>query len=239
MKHYILGDTHGRNIWKQIVNKHYDENCKFVFIGDYFDSYDIDRDAQYNNFLDIITFKKENPERVELLLGNHDIHYLPFIDSISSGFSGNFKTKIQFNLKQLYDEKVLQLAYGLEQKGRKFLMTHAGVSQVWLDEVCENTLFELTDNLANDVNELFFSKPTVFNFNPSSTRDRSGTSRCQTPVWIRPTTLKYCKVKGYTHVVGHTHFNKITKFGNRIVVCDSLPYEYLEINNKRVKIRLL
>ena len=54
-KTVFIGDIHGRSIWKQIVEK---ENAdRVIFIGDYFDSYDIIAVEQIQNFKDIIEYK--------------------------------------------------------------------------------------------------------------------------------------------------------------------------------------
>ena len=86
MKLIALGDTHGRTLWKQIVEKNQDAD-KIVFIGDYFDTHDnVSVDQQIENFKDIIEFKKNNMEKVVLLLGNHDFHYLNGAQEKYSGF---------------------------------------------------------------------------------------------------------------------------------------------------------
>ena len=48
-----IGDIHGNPIWKQIIEKHINEDVLFIFIGDYFDSYQYTTEEQCNNFLDI------------------------------------------------------------------------------------------------------------------------------------------------------------------------------------------
>ena len=65
----IIGDIHGRDAWKRLV----DESCINIFVGDYFDPYDRIHfmDLQYN-FMEIIEYKKKHPENVVLLYGNHD-----------------------------------------------------------------------------------------------------------------------------------------------------------------------
>ena len=76
MKIVALGDTHGRDMWKTIVKIEEDFD-KLLFIGDYFDTRDdIDASTQIQNFKEILEFKKENPDKVILLIGNHDFHYL-------------------------------------------------------------------------------------------------------------------------------------------------------------------
>ena len=49
----ILGDSHGRNLWKQIVEAETDAD-RIIFLGDYFDSFDIPGVVQLQNFLDIV-----------------------------------------------------------------------------------------------------------------------------------------------------------------------------------------
>ena len=75
MKTIVLGDTHGRNIWKDIVAQ--EKADRVIFIGDYFDSYDLEPAIQQHNFKEIIEFKEKDECEVILLVGNHDYHYLP------------------------------------------------------------------------------------------------------------------------------------------------------------------
>ena len=58
MKTIIIGDIHGRSVWKQIVEKEQDAH-KIVFLGDYFDSFDIKGVEQLHNFNEIIKFKQD------------------------------------------------------------------------------------------------------------------------------------------------------------------------------------
>ena len=52
MKTVILGDTHGRDCWKQIVAS--ESPNRVIFIGDYFDSFDNTAVEQMYNFQEII-----------------------------------------------------------------------------------------------------------------------------------------------------------------------------------------
>ena len=70
----VIGDIHGQDFWKSIVNEHMDEDY-IVFVGDYFDSYSIGSKKILDNFRKIIKLKQTYPDKVKLLLGNHDIHY--------------------------------------------------------------------------------------------------------------------------------------------------------------------
>ena len=71
----VIGDIHGRDTWKDIVKRH-PNAYKFVFVGDFFDSFKLSVEVMLNNFKEISDFKKENPDKVILLCGNHDFHYL-------------------------------------------------------------------------------------------------------------------------------------------------------------------
>lgn len=81
-KAFIVPDVHGRPFWRDAKEAITDESYdKVVFLGDYFDQYDdeeflIDDDNLVNSYNEIIVLKKANPDRVILLLGNHDLHYL-------------------------------------------------------------------------------------------------------------------------------------------------------------------
>ena len=87
----VIPDVHGRLFWKEAIAAA-KEDEKIIFLGDYLDpySYEFEEDplmSQFaetyetmsthvlNNFKEIIEFKKQNPDRVILLLGNHDCTY--------------------------------------------------------------------------------------------------------------------------------------------------------------------
>lgn len=66
----VVPDIHLRSFWRSIL----DSNLPVVFLGDYIDPYSyegVTYESGIKEFLDIIEFKKTNPERVTLLLGNH------------------------------------------------------------------------------------------------------------------------------------------------------------------------
>jgi len=209
MKTIFIGDVHGRATWKLMV--HQENPDRVIFVGDYFDSFDIPGVDQIHNFKEIIEYKKTSGKEVVLLIGNHDHHYLPEI-----GYTGT--SGYQYNLApsiiQVVDEnrEHLQMAYQFEN----ILCTHAGVSSVFMD----NTYRELElgewsiDTLAADLNELFKHKPKLFCFTPTRFGDNYGNSEGQTPIWIRPDYLMKANKesvlkKDLIQVVGHTHQSQI------------------------------
>ena len=73
MKELVLGDIHGRTIWKDIIKK--ENPDKVIFLGDYVSTHEgISSKQQVANLEEILAYKKENPDKVILLRGNHKIN---------------------------------------------------------------------------------------------------------------------------------------------------------------------
>ena len=211
MKTIILGDTHGRSNWK--LATHQDKPDRVIFIGDYFDSFEISGVEQINNFKEIIQYKENNPQiEVVLLIGNHDHHYYPEIGY--TGTSG-YQSGIAPSITQVIDENRhhLQMAYGFGE----YLFTHAGVSPQFMDQVFGIDGWS-KENVVVDLNELFKYKPKSFEFTGF---DPYGDSPSQTPIWIRPGSLmsvnkkhKNGLKKDYIQIVGHTQMRRLDLTGS-------------------------
>lgn len=232
----ILGDTHGRSFWKLAVN--IEQPDKVIFVGDYFDSFDISGVEQIHNFKEIIEYKKSGQSEVILLIGNHDLHYFPEIGY--TGTSG-YQRGIAPNIMQVVEEnrQHLQIAYSF----RNYLFTHAGVSTVFMDNVFGKGGWSV-DNVSVELNELFRYKPLAFEF---TGREPYGNDEEQTPVWIRPTALMRSNKntelkKQYIQIFGHTEnggisFNHIKKAaGGKYINVDCLGTsgEYLIIEGDKI-----
>lgn len=225
-----VGDTHGRTVWKDIAaeESHFD---RFVFVGDYFDSREgISARAQIENFSDILDFKRTNPDKVVLLLGNHDFHYLRGAEERYSSYQPLKATDIQEILHRAVDEGLVQMCHAEDD----IIFSHAGVSRTW----CRNALGieseEVTsaEDLARMTNELFRSGPEAFGFTPGATGDAYGDDETQTPIWIRPRSLAADRVRDLRQVVGHTCVLRIA-IEDGIAFTDTLGVsgEYLVITN--------
>ena len=84
MKILILGDIHGRTIWKDIIEK--ESPDKVIFLGDYVSTHDnISSETQIANLNDILDYKEANSSKVILLRGNHDIQHLGYYWAECSG----------------------------------------------------------------------------------------------------------------------------------------------------------
>lgn len=233
MKTTIISDLHGRSDWKLIVDK--ENPDRVIFLGDYFDSFDISGIEQIHNFKEIVEYKETSGKEVIMLIGNHDHHYFSSIGN--TGTSG-YQSGIAPNITQVLEDNKhhLQMAYRMDE----FLFTHAGVSQVFMDNTLGFGGWN-PDNVAEDLNELWKYKPNAFCY--SGFYDPYGDEVTQTPIWIRPKSLmragKMDKklYKKYIQVVGHTVQSQIdTKgksTGGRYYFVDTLPTsgEYMVITD--------
>lgn len=205
MKTLILGDTHGRSNWKDVLAAHPDA-ARVVFMGDYLDSFNISGVEQLYNFNEIIRFKEETDKEVIMLLGNHDHHYMD-VGETYSGYKAAHKWDFNDALKKNMHH--LQIAYLLDD----VLFTHAGVSPIWMDDTFGYTGWT-RETLVADLNELYKAKPTLFNFSHLGW-DPSGDSVEQGPMWIRPRSLMKSNTgdnglkKHFRQVVGHTQVKNI------------------------------
>lgn len=223
MSTIIIGDIHGRPIWKQITDKH--PKDEIIFVGDYFDSKDgVPTHEQIQNFKKILALKNENPERVTLLVGNHDYHYLPFADETYGGYQKFTAWDVREVLYPVYTEKQLQVCL---QRG-KFLISHAGFTKTW----CQKNKIRLTEPVKH-VNDLFYTKPEAFRFTMGKKREQTGDEPEQGPLWVRPHSLNKDGLKGFTQIVGHTQQPSII-LDSRIICVDVLGFtpKYLEINGE-------
>lgn len=224
MKIIAIGDTHGRNYWEKFVEKEIDAD-KIVFIGDYFDSRDVTVTEQIANFKNILQYKRANLEQVVLLIGNHDYHYLRNIEERYSGFKTEAYLEKQILLEEAITDGLMQMCYTYMYS----IFTHAGVSATWL----MNNGYHYDRHIDTYINELFLKNRNAFNFNNNigDTLSNTGDDIEQSPIWIRPDSLKKVGVKGYRQIVGHTSFEKITTDRDYIFIdCLSFRKDYLTIN---------
>ena len=132
----IIPDIHGLNFWKEAVAGR--EEGIIVFLGDYLDPYPDDFpdktaveiwEQTWNNFNDIIEFKKKHPSNVVLLLGNHDLHYIyPKMDD-----SSRYDYERAAQIKEKFNENkdIFLLAYERTINGKRFIFSHAGIHKLW------------------------------------------------------------------------------------------------------------
>lgn len=159
----IIPDVHGRLFWKEAVAAA-KEGEKIIFLGDYLDpySYEFEEDplmSQFaetyetmsthvlNNFKEIIEFKKQNPDKVVLLLGNHDCTY-----AISTKICDCRRDRLNFKeICKLFDDNIrlFSLAYYEIVEEKEYVFSHAGIHREYAVSVFGE---EVEDSIADTVN---------------------------------------------------------------------------------------
>ncbi len=226
MKYLILGDIHGRTIWKDIIEKETPD--KIIFLGDYVSTHEgIDTDQQIEELHAILDYKENNPDKVILLRGNHDMQHLGFYWARCSGL--DMRVMQYMSTKDVKGWYLSLTQWVYIDEDLKTIFSHAGVSSVWMKQIAK----------IEDIHEINNLEPSEkFGFCDNNPYDCCGESETQPPTWIRPYTLATCNVLGYDQVVGHTPQENISKMAQNckgkhtIWLCDSLGFgNYLVIEN--------
>lgn len=225
MKIVALGDTHGRSKWKEIVVEQKDADM-IVFIGDYFDAKDggYSANRQIENFKEIVQFKRDNPSKVVLLIGNHDFHYLNGVNETYSSYQFGYAKDINSVLQPAVDEGLLQMCYQYSS----YFFSHAGLTKTWSN----NNGIDM-NNLEDSVNELFRNDIAKFKFTMGDNDSYGGNDITQTPIWVRPQSLVKDMVDDIICIVGHTQVKGVTVMeeDNLILIdCLGTSDEYLVLD---------
>ena len=234
----MIGDLHGREIWKRIVEV--EKADRYVFIGDYFDSFDIPGLMQMHNFKELMMWSEQTKAETVFLIGNHDYGYFEGCDGTRTS---GYQFKLAPSIKMLVSEwkHKLQLAYRFDD----VLCTHAGVSTEFMNDVFGKGGWN-ADTIVELLNEQWKYKPQTFDFDcvpplKMSYVDPTGDNIQQSPMWIRPRSLMRSNYDGLKkqiiQVVGHTAQRSIDikgmATGGRYYFIDTLETsgEYLIYQN--------
>ena len=203
----IVPDVHGRAFWHRALEL-VDQVDQIVFLGDYLDPYShegISFDLALEEFNKILEFKKEYPELVTLLVGNHDMHYIieDFMDC------SRRNTAMLDQLHKLYNSN-LDL-FNLIHIEDDWLFSHAGVYKGWMDKY-EFTLEDL--NLKTFLGSHWPALEDLSMY-------RGGYNYVGSCIWadIRES-VKNELFPGYKQIVGHTQLNDKPYITDKIVCVD-------------------
>lgn len=200
----IIPDVHGRTFWKYAIDN-IDKYDKVIFLGDYLDPYFwevISFDFAISNFKEIIKFKRDNMNKVILLKGNHDWHYisLQFMDCSRL----NYGKRSEMN--QLFqDNSDLFQTIHIE---KNFIFSHAAIHQEWLDKY---------DISIYDLKSQNFST----NFLEDISSWRGGFDDVGSCVWADINESQRHKlIDGYYQIVGHTQLESAPYITKNIACLD-------------------
>lgn len=191
----IVPDIHGRSFWRKVLDNKKD---RIVFLGDYSDPYpheEFTHEDALRELANIIEFKKSNPERVILLWGNHDVHYLNHRWACWRFSLDHYK---QYRLLYTSNYSLFQIAYETDMQGRHYLFTHAGVSKDWLMRYAQHIVQK--DSIAERLNETWEQNPDIF----KTVGEYRGGTGIGSPIWADVREHDFGGIKGVTQIFGHS-----------------------------------
>ena len=206
----IIPDVHGRTFWKEAVDRH--PSLPVIFLGDYLDPYaseNITPEEALKNFKDIIAFKQTNMDRVTLLMGNHEMHYLDSYYMFSRKDTLNAEYIHQLLADHLH---LFSMASHAEINGKSFLFTHAGIVESWWKKHFPDTPTDVT-SVCNALNAKMSDLETFGAFMDDAlmevTQRRGGEAEAGSCLWADLDEHKKSKAfKGIYQVFGHTQQQK-------------------------------
>ena len=144
MKVLIIPDIHCRKFWRQTIANNIDKVDKVIFLGDYLDPYgdeiekypetmEVKSFSDSENALkmlnDIISLKKNEPDKYILLCGNHTCSYIwPNFEAASRTDRKNWKKYNKFFSQNLE-------YFNLVWIENNVIFSHAGISEGWAQEI--------------------------------------------------------------------------------------------------------
>lgn len=235
MKSCSIGDLHGRDIWKKVIPMK-DNYDKIIFMADFCDSYDLSNAQILHNLREIIEFKKDNFDKIILLIGNHDTSYFYFPDYYCEGFRAEAYPALQILFNDHKD--LFQVSY----QYKNYLWTHAGVTNKWLSEFKpmaeERKIWDdglpLSDilNMSNETSlrDKLFQK-SGWRLKPINENLNGGI------IWADISETRKGYLEGYHQIVGHTPIFRNTTVQHKkssITYIDSLAHEDGEFYEREI-----
>jgi hypothetical protein len=198
MKTLTIGDLHGHSTWKRINPEDYDI---LIFLGDYMDSLFVDDDEMVLNLEEVISLKQRYPEKVKLLIGNHEISYL-YRPYRASGYRYSIAEKVRNLLER--NTELFQLSFQHQQN----LWTHAGLHNEYYLQRIMLCIRENDQNLSDTLERLYkHMYEHLFEVGPE--RGGFGKKAIGGPFWLHSTRLLENPLKGFHQIVGHTPVKSI------------------------------
>lgn len=192
-----IADLHGRDYF---IYEDFDNYDLIIFLGDYVDSYDLNNYIILQTLERVLELKEKYGDKVILLWGNHDIHYLFNGKYECSGF----REEMLPDLYKIFNDN--KHHFKLAHQVKNYLWTHAGVHRGFYNQYIAPKVQE-GETLADTLNRLFDEEyEPIFHCGVW----RSGKKPVGGPLWLDKNEMGTKPVMGYHQIVGHTNNIKTT-----------------------------
>ena len=204
----IIPDVHGRDFWMKPVEEKLGKE-HIIFLGDYLDHYEgewVRREDVFPRFEMILRLKKEHPDDVTLLLGNHDLHY---VDRRLNGGRFDIVHAGRNRAALLGNADLFQMAYEMPIGSARLLFTHAGVQAAWLARHRETLDIGHAADIADSLNRMWRDesrRPDLMLILNDVPYSRWGRCRYGSPIWndVDDFTEGKEELPGYVQIFGHS-----------------------------------
>jgi hypothetical protein len=129
VKILAVGDIHTKTWIIDEVEKLVDKYDTIIFCGDYADDWGKDALESIETWERLWKFQYANPDKVKLVLGNHDFIYVRKTPTLQSGYNAVTQLAINSPANSYLRDWLLGLPITLEVDGITF--SHAGVAKGW------------------------------------------------------------------------------------------------------------
>ena len=216
----IIPDIHGRDFYKAAVREAVEHGIDIVCLGDYLDPYpyeELHADGVSGPLRELLALKKEFPHKVRLLVGNHDSSYMFHPSMCRTRYdhlNGEVYQKLFKNKANAFD-----LFLRTEIAGKRFLFSHAGITNTWMKECSRrlrlkgDDIDEFLDKLNYKFKEFCLSseKSSIWSFLSYIGEERGGQDVCGSMIWAdffeHVDKRNYLPDSDIIQIVGHTQLN--------------------------------
>lgn len=253
MKLLVVPDIHGRTFWKDVIQYiETDEYDKIIFLGDYLDPYQHEKISDinaFNNFIEILNLKKSNPEKIILLMGNHDLGYL---DNNICECRKMYEFEDEIKSIFLDEKHNFDITYKVNSNDKIILFSHAGFSRTFVNILKENFMDDDEWACIDTLNEWFHQDMNkhvkkVYQLLGFCGRERGGYHPTGSCVWedVFETTCSESCLENTIQIFGHTSLS-VPKFtsqketmncidSQRVFIFDTETLDLSELNKDVTK----
>lgn len=253
----LIPDVHGRHFWKQpVMETLKNTNAKIIFLGDYLDVYPQEFEEMYDFKLDVYTkenwdkiykllddtvamfeeiieLKRQHPDRITLLVGNHDCGYAVGTKICEVRRDKRNASKIC----KLFEDnwELFKLADEARIADKHFIFSHAGINKTYAER-CFGDVNE--DNVVSLFNEAWLennwgimdSLGRYSDFRGWGGGDYGSIVWADAREWFQEQYMSEVKNEAYGYaVVGHTHLSA-PYFEENMAFIDTADAYYIDSN---------
>ena len=210
----VLPDIHGRDFYKDALKEAVESGIDIVCLGDYLDPYpyeELHEGGVSRPLKELIALKKEHPHKIHLLIGNHDSSYM-FHPSMCRSRYDILNGPIYTGLFQK-NALSFDLFFDMNIAGKRFLFSHAGITNRWLSAVGKGDLDITLQWLKTSLMEFCLdrTKNEIWDYLSHIGEDRGGKEMSGSIIWAdffeHTDPKNQLSDSDVIQIVGHTQLN--------------------------------